>query len=190
MMYSDYKIILASKSPRRHELLAGLDLPFEVVIHEVDEVFPEGLSMEEIPVYLAKLKAVPFYGELSENTLVITADTIVWIDGMVLGKPNDYEHACEMLRHLSGKKHVVVTGVCLTTKDKQVAFAATTDVYFKDLSDAEIDYYLKNYHPYDKAGSYGVQEWIGYIAIERIEGSYFNVMGLPVQRLYEELQKF
>ncbi len=189
-MQSKYKIILASKSPRRHELLAGLDLPFEVVIHEVDEVFPGGLSMEEIPVYLAKLKAAPFLDELSADTLVITADTIVWIDGTVLGKPNDYDHAYAMLQQLSGKKHVVVTGVCLTSKDKQVAFSATTDVYFKDLKDSEIDYYLKNYQPYDKAGSYGVQEWIGYIAIERIEGSYFNVMGLPVQRLYEELIKF
>jgi len=189
-MITDYKIILASKSPRRHELLAGLDLPFEVIIHEVDEIFPEGLPMEEIPVYLAKLKAEPFYNELRSDKLVITADTIVWIDGVVLGKPNDYEHAATMLRQLSGKKHVVVTGVCLTTKEKQVAFSATTDVYFKDLTDGEIDYYLKNYHPYDKAGSYGVQEWIGYIAIERIEGSYFNVMGLPVQRLYEELIKF
>ena len=190
MMITDYKIILASKSPRRKELLGGLDLPFEVIIHEVDEVFPEGLPMEEIPVYLAKLKAEPFYDELRNDTLVITADTIVWIDGVVLGKPNDYEHAAEMLRQLSGKKHVVVTGVCITTKEKQVAFSASTDVYFKNLTDSEIDYYLKNYHPYDKAGSYGVQEWIGYIAIERIEGSYFNVMGLPVQRLYEELLKF
>jgi len=189
-MITDYKIILASKSPRRHELLAGLDLPFEEIIHEVDEIFPEGLPMEEIPAYLAKLKAEPFYNELSSDTLVITADTIVWIDGVVLGKPNDYKHAATMLRQLSGKKHVVITGVCLTTKEKQVAFSSTTDVYFKDLTEGEIDYYLKNYHPYDKAGSYGVQEWIGYIAIERIEGSYFNVMGLPVQRLYEELTKF
>jgi septum formation protein len=189
-MLTDKKIILASKSPRRRELLAGLNIPFEVIIHEIDEVFPDGLSMEEIPVYLAKLKAVPFNDELRDDTLVITADTIVWIDGTVLGKPNDYEHAAVMLRQLSGKKHVVVTGVCLTSKEKQVAFSATTDVYFKNLSDSEIDYYLNNYHPYDKAGSYGVQEWIGYIAIERIEGSYFNVMGLPVQRLYEELLKF
>lgn len=189
-MLTDKKIILASKSPRRRELLAGLNIPFEVIIHEIDEVFPDGLSMDEIPVYLAKLKAEPFEEELRNDTLVITADTIVWIDGTVLGKPNDYEHAAVMLRQLSGKKHVVVTGVCLTTKEKQVAFSATTDVYFKDLSDSEIDYYLTNYHPYDKAGSYGVQEWIGYIAIERIEGSYFNVMGLPVQRLYEELLKF
>jgi septum formation protein len=189
-MINDYKIILASKSPRRSELLGGLDLPFEVIIHEVDEVFPDGLPMEEIPVYLAKLKAEPFIKEVDSDTLVITADTIVWIDGKVLGKPNDYEHAAVMLRQLSGKKHVVVTGVCLTTKEMQVAFSASTDVWFKNLTDGEIDYYLKNYHPYDKAGSYGVQEWIGYIAIERIEGSYFNVMGLPVHRLYEELLKF
>jgi septum formation protein len=189
-MITDYKIILASKSPRRKELLSGLDLAFEVIIHEVDEVFPSDLPMEEIPVYLAKLKAEPFFNELKSDTLVITADTIVWIDGIVLGKPNDYKHAYAMLRQLSGKKHLVITGVCLTTKEKQVAFCATTDVYFKELTDQEIDYYLSNYHPYDKAGSYGVQEWIGYIAIEKIEGSYFNVMGLPVQRLYEELIKF
>lgn len=189
-MINNYKIILASKSPRRKELLAGLDLPFEVIVHEVDEIFPDDLPMEEIPVYLAKLKAEPFINELKSDTLVITADTIVWIDGTVLGKPNDYQHADAMLRQLSGKKHVVVTGVCLTTKAKQVVFSASTDVWFKDLNDDEIDYYLKNYQPYDKAGSYGVQEWIGYIAIERIEGSYFNVMGLPVQRLYEELKKF
>jgi septum formation protein len=189
-MITNYKIILASKSPRRRELLKGLDLPFEVITHKVDEIFPDGLPMEEIPVYLAKLKAEPFISEVSDDTLVITADTIVWIDGEVLGKPNDYEHAAEMLRKLSGKKHVVVTGVCLTTKKKQVAFSSSTDVWFKNLTDKEIDYYLKNYHPYDKAGSYGVQEWIGYIAIESIEGSYFNVMGLPVQRLYEELLKF
>ena len=189
-MLKDYKIILASKSPRRRQLLDGLNIPFEVVIHEVDEVFPDGLPMEEIPVYLAKLKAVPFAEELSHDALVITADTIVWIDGKVLGKPTDYEHAFEILRHLSGKKHVVVTGVCLTTREKQVTFSSSTDVHFKELSDQEIGYYLDNYRPYDKAGSYGVQEWIGYIAITRIEGSYFNVMGLPVQQLYEELRKF
>jgi len=190
MKITDYKIILASKSPRRKELLSGLDLPFEVIIHEVNEIFPEELPMDEIPVYLSKLKAEPFYPELKEDTLVITADTIVWIDGIVLGKPNDYEHAFAMLRQLSGKKHVVVTGVCLTTKHKQAAFSASTDVWFKDLTDGQIDYYLNHYQPYDKAGSYGVQEWIGYIAIEKIEGSYFNVMGLPVQRLYDELLKF
>lgn len=189
-MITNYKIILASKSPRRRELLEGLNLPFEVIIHEVDETFPEGLPIGEIPVYLARLKAEPFYKELDLDTVVITADTIVCIDGMVLGKPNDYAHAATMLRQLSGKKHLVVTGVCLTAKDKQVAFSASTDVYFKNLSEGEINYYLKNFQPYDKAGSYGVQEWIGFIAIERIEGSYFNVMGLPVQQLYEELIKF
>ena len=189
-MFNNYKIILASKSPRRRQLLEGLDIPFEVIIHEVDEIFPDGLPMEEIPVYLAKLKAEPFSEELSHDALVITADTIVWIEGTVLGKPNDYEHAAAMLRQLSGRKHIVVTGVCLTSREKQVTFSASTDVYFKNLSDSEIDYYLQNYHPYDKAGSYGVQEWIGYIAITGIEGSYFNVMGLPVQRLHEELLKF
>jgi len=189
-MITDYKIILASKSPRRKELLEGLDIPFEVIVREVEETFPDWLSMEEVPVYLAKLKAVPFCNELSSNTLVITADTIVWIDGTVLGKPLNCSSAAEMLRQLSGKKHIVVTGVCLTTKGKQVVFSASTDVYFKNLSDSEIEYYLRKYHPYDKAGSYGVQEWIGYIGIERIEGSYFNVMGLPVKQLYEELLKF
>jgi septum formation protein len=188
-MITNYKIILASKSPRRKELLEGLDIPFEVIVREVEETFPDGLPMEEIPVYLAKLKAEPFRNELDSNTLVITADTIVWIDGTILGKALNYNGAAEMLRQLSGKKHVVVTGVCLTTKGKQVVFSASTDVYFKVLLDSEIDYYLRNYHPYDKAGSYGVQEWIGFIAIERIEGSYFNVMGLPVQQLYQELIK-
>jgi septum formation protein len=186
----DYKIILASKSPRRKQLLEGLNLPFEVIVCEVDEVFPEGLSMEEIPVYLAKLKAEPFLKEHKDKILVITADTIVWIDGEVLGKPFDHQHATGMLRKLSGRKHVVVTGVCLTSKEKQVAFSSVTDVYFKEISCEEIEYYLDMYHPYDKAGAYGVQEWIGYIAIDRIEGSYFNVMGLPVQRLYEELRSF
>lgn len=189
-MFQDYKIILASKSPRRRDLLKGLDLQFEVITHEVEEVYPDHLSKEEIPVYLAKLKAEPFFQDLDDHTIVVTADTIVWIDGEVLGKPNDKLHAIEMLEKLSGAKHTVVTGVCLTKKDKQTTFFATTAVWFKALTDAEINYYLDHYHPYDKAGSYGVQEWIGYIAIDKIEGSYFNVMGLPVHRLYEELLKF
>jgi septum formation protein len=186
----EYKIILASKSPRRRQLLEGLNLPFEVIVREVEEVFPEELSMESIPVYLAKLKAEPFRKDMEAKVLVITADTIVWIDGEVLGKPVDHPHAVEMLRKLSGRKHIVVTGVCLTSNEKQVTFSSVTEVHFKELSDAEIEYYLEIYHPYDKAGAYGVQEWIGYIAIDRIEGSYFNVMGLPVGRLYEELKKF
>lgn len=186
----DYRILLASKSPRRKELLSGLNISFEVATLDVEELFPENLPMEEIPVYLAKLKAEPFKTEIDDKTLVITADTIVWIDGEVLGKPLDHAHAVEMLRKLSGRKHTVVTGVCLTSKTKQAAFYSSTDVWFKELSAEEIEYYLSLYHPYDKAGSYGVQEWIGYIAIAKIEGSYFNVMGLPVQRLYEELRRF
>lgn len=189
-MIDDYKIILASKSPRRSQLLEGLNIQFQVASREVEEVYPDHLQMEEIPVYLAKLKAEPFLSDLEKDQLVITADTIVWIDGKVLGKPADYHHAAAMLRELSGKKHVVVTGVCLSTTTKQSTFSCCSDVYFKQLSDAEINYYVTHYKPYDKAGSYGVQEWIGYIAIERIDGSYFNVMGLPVHQLYEELQNF
>jgi septum formation protein len=188
-----YKIILASKSPRRKQLLEGLNLPFDVIVSEVDEVFPENMDIEDIPVYLAKLKAEPFINAQKDGEdplLVITADTIVWIDGEVLGKPLDHDHAYEMLEKLSGRKHIVVTGVCLTSAEKQVTFTSVTEVHFKELSDDEIEYYLDQYHPYDKAGAYGVQEWIGYIAIDRIEGSYFNVMGLPVGRLYEELKRF
>lgn len=186
----DYRIILASKSPRRQQLLADLDIDFVTEIHEVDEVFPEGLPMEEIPQYLARLKAEPFVGTMKQNDLVITSDTIVYVADKVLGKPTDYEDAVAMLQKLSGRQHEVVTGVCLTSKTKQVSFAAVTDVFFKELSQEEIDYYITNYKPYDKAGAYGIQEWIGYIGIERIEGSYFNVMGLPVQHLYEELSKW
>jgi septum formation protein len=188
-----YNIILASKSPRRKQLLEGLNLPFEVIVREVDEVFPENMAMEDIPVYLAKLKAEPFIKDRIEGEdplLVITADTIVWIDGEVLGKPLDHDHALEMLRKLSGRKHLVVTGVCLSSFEKQVTFSSVTEVHFKELSEVEIEYYLEKYHPYDKAGAYGVQEWIGYIAIDRIKGSYFNVMGLPVGRLYKELKRF
>lgn len=186
----NYRIILASKSPRRRELLADLGIDFETEIHEVDEVFPEGLPMEEIPQYLARLKAEPFVGSMSDNDLVITSDTIVYVEGEVLGKPADYDEAVEMMYKLSGRRHEVVTGVCLTSKNKQISFASVTDVFFKKLSLKEIDYYITHYKPYDKAGAYGIQEWIGYIGIERIEGSYFNVMGLPVQHLYEELSKW
>jgi septum formation protein len=186
----NYRIVLASKSPRRQQLLADLDIDFVTEIHEVNEVFPEGLPMEEIPQYLARLKAEPFVETLKENELVITSDTIVYVDDEVLGKPADYEEAVEMLQKLSGRRHEVVTGVCLTSTTKQVSFASVTDVFFKSLSRDEIDYYITHYKPYDKAGAYGIQEWIGYIGIERIEGSYFNVMGLPVQHLYEELRKW
>ncbi|MBI5217557.1 MAG: septum formation protein Maf [Bacteroidia bacterium] len=185
-----YNIILASRSPRRQQLLKGLDIPFTVKTLEIEEKFPEHLSKYEIPVYLAELKTKAFEKNMLENDLVITADTIVWLDGETLGKPQDYNDAVRILKKLSGEKHEVITGVCIKTKAKSVKFHALTDVYFKKLSDEEIGYYLDHYKPYDKAGAYGVQEWIGYIAVECVEGSYFNVMGLPIQRLYEHLKEF
>lgn len=185
-----YHFILASKSPRRKFLLKDLGLHFEVHTKEVDESFPESLKAEEIPLHLCKKKADAFDRELDENTIVITADTIVWINGHVLNKPEDYEDAVRMLKILSGKMHEVYTAVCIKSKHKTKVFYSLTKVYFKPLSEYEIEYYIKNFHPYDKAGAYGAQEWIGYIAVEKIEGSYFNVMGLPVRELYEELIKF
>ena len=185
-----YEIILASKSPRRKQLLQDLGLKFEVQSMDIPEEFPEGLTSSEIPVFLAELKANAFVPQLKENQLVITADTIVWLDGKVLNKPADYKEGFSMLKDLSGKKHQVLTGVCLISTTKKVSFYVSTDVWFKDLSDAEIHFYLENYRPYDKAGAYGIQEWIGYIGINRIEGSFFNVMGLPVQSLYEHLLAF
>jgi septum formation protein len=187
---SRYSIILGSQSPRRKELFAGLNIPFTIEVREIEELFSSEIIVKEVPEYLAVLKSIPFMQDLKPDNLLITADTIVLIDDQILGKPFDYEHAFEMLQLLSGKKHVVITGVCLTSANKQIKFSDHTDVWFKSLTDEEIDYYLTHYQPFDKAGSYGVQEWIGYVAIEKIEGSYFNVMGLPIQRLYEELLKF
>ncbi len=184
------RIVLASKSPRRRELLAGLELEFTVESKDVEEIYPEGMPAEEIPVYLAELKATPYHGELDDNTLVITSDTIVLLNGEVLGKPTDADDAIAMLGKLSGAMHQVITGVCLTSAHKTHSFSTTTNVYFRHLSSEEIAFYVHAYKPFDKAGSYGIQEWIGYAAIERIEGSYFNVMGLPVQRLYQELLAF
>lgn len=159
-------------------------------VRETNENFPNDMNPLEVPEFLAASKSLPFRKDFRQNDILITADTIVLIGNQLLGKPLDYEHAFEMLRILSGNKHVVITGVCITSVNKQITFSDHTDVWFKNLSDDEIDYYLTHYQPYDKAGSYGVQEWIGYVAIERIEGSYFNVMGLPIQRLYEELLTF
>jgi septum formation protein len=186
----DFKIILASQSPRRQLLLKGLDIPFTVVVKDVEEKFPEGLKREEIALYLSNLKASAFDNEIDDKTLVITADTIVWINDQVLNKPKDYDDAVNILSQLSGNMHEVITGVCLKTKAKTHTFYALTNVYFKKLSQKEIHYYVSNYKPYDKAGAYGAQEWIGYVAIEHIEGSYFNVMGLPTRLLYDELMKF
>lgn len=188
----NHKIILASQSPRRNELLSQLQLAFEVVLkEEVDEVFPDDMEALKVPVYLAQQKAVPYHEDLKkEPTIVITADTIVLCDEQILGKPADRKEAVKMLQMLSGKEHEVITGVALTSADKQKTFTVSTKVFFKQLSIQEIDFYIDNYQPFDKAGAYGIQEWIGMIGIERIEGSYFNVVGLPVQKLYTELNEF
>lgn len=185
-----YRIILASKSPRRQQLLAELGIQFEVQTLDVEEIFPSDMPVLKVPEYLARLKATPFSNQLKENELVITSDTIVAINNEVLGKPTSYTDAFEMLQKLSGKVHQVATGVYLLSKAKEIAFTSITDVYFKSFTTEEIDYYITQFEPYDKAGAYGIQEWIGHIGVERIEGSYFNVMGLPIQKLYEELRKF
>jgi septum formation protein len=187
---NEYNIILASKSPRRQQLLKELGLNFTINTFDVVEEYPEGLSMVEIPVYLAKLKSIPFQGKLEKNDLVITADTIVWHNNTVLGKPKNKKHAIEILSLLSNSEHQVITGVCLTSAKKQVVFYSVTNVMFKTLLKEEINYYIDNFKPFDKAGAYGIQEWIGYIGITHIEGSFYNVMGLPVQKLYSEIQKF
>ena len=185
----DYKIILASASPRRRELLAGLDLDFLVKsLPNVDESFPETLAGGEIPLYISKKKADAYLPSMADDELVITADTIVWLDGKALGKPVDEADARRMLHNMSGKTHAVFTGVTITTKNEQRSFVAQSNVSFAVLNDDEVDYYIQKYKPMDKAGAYGAQEWIGYIGMENIEGSYFNVMGLPVQRLYSELK--
>lgn len=185
----EYKIILASNSPRRKELLGGLGVTYEVkTLPNIDESYPEDLDAEEIPLHIARNKADAYRSMMQPNELIVTADTIVWLDGMVLGKPKDEADACRMLRCLSGKTHQVVTGVCLTTLEKQRCFATVTDVTFAELTEEEINYYVSQYRPLDKAGAYGIQEWIGYIGVQNISGSYFNVVGLPIQRLYTELK--
>ena len=185
-----YKVILASASPRRRELLAGLDVEFEVrALPDVDESFPADLQGGDIPLHISKKKADAYRPVMAADELVITADTIVWLDGVALGKPVDETDARRMLRNMSGKTHSVFTGVAITTKDSQRCFVAQSDVTFAQLTDDEIDYYIAKYRPMDKAGSYGAQEWIGYIGMSNIVGSYFNVMGLPVQRLYSELKE-
>jgi len=186
-----YKIILASGSPRRQQLLRELGLEFEVNPVNVEEVYPTHLQKEDIAIYLSELKAKAFdFNKLCENCLVITADTIVWLDNEILPKPNDAKEASLFLNKLSGMSHDVITGCTLRTKDKMKSFYSDTKVYFKNLKQEEIDYYITHYKPFDKAGAYGIQEWIGYTGIEKIEGSYFNVVGLPVQKLYTELLKF
>ena len=184
-----YRIVLASASPRRKELMQGLDVEFEVrSLPDVDESFPPELQGGDIPLHIAKKKADAYRQQMTADELVITADTIVWLDGTALGKPADEADAWRMLRNMSGKTHSVFTGVAITTKSEQRCFVAQSDVTFANLADDEIEYYIAKYKPMDKAGSYGAQEWIGYIGMQNIVGSYFNVMGLPVQRLYAELK--
>ena len=185
-----YNIILASNSPRRKELLGGLDLEFQVkVIPGLEESYPESLPARQIPAYLAEQKASAYLDSLEDNDLLITADTIVWNNNQVIGKPADRDEAIAMIRSLSGHEHQVITGVCLTTKSFKKTFSVTSSVRFAELTDEEIIYYVDKYRPFDKAGAYGIQEWIGYVAVENIEGSFYNVMGLPVQRLYKELKE-
>lgn len=191
-MVSDrYQIILASNSPRRKELLGGLDIPFKVrVLDGIDEGYPQDLPTKDIAGYISQKKAAAYRQSIAADELIITADTIVILGEKVMGKPKDAGEAVTMLHELSGKTHQVITGVCLTTREKQVCFSVETDVTFKTLSDSEITYYIDHYHPFDKAGAYGIQEWIGHVGVTGMNGSYFNVMGLPVQRIYEALKDF
>ena len=191
-MVSDrYHIILASNSPRRKELLGGIDIPFEIrVLDGIDESYPDSLPTKDIAGYISKKKADAYQQTMAPDELIITADTIVVLGQEVMGKPKDAADAHQMLQKLSGKTHQVITGVCLTTQERQVCFSVETDVTFKTLSDEEITYYVDHYQPFDKAGAYGIQEWIGHVGVTGLKGSYFNVMGLPVQRIYEALNTF
>jgi septum formation protein len=187
---NEFKIILASRSPRRQQLLRELGLKFDVVVQEYDESYPEGLTGEEIARHVSYEKAAFFRNKLSDNEIVIAADTIVWCNNKVLGKPVDKEDARAILKEISGNTHEVITGVSIRSGSKEISFSESTRVTFDPFSEEAISYYIENYKPYDKAGAYGIQEWIGIIACSHIDGSYFNVVGLPVQRLYKELQKF
>ena len=186
----EYHIVLASNSPRRRELLAGLGIDFEIkVLPDIEENYPDSLPVSQIAEYIAHEKAAAYLHVMVDDELVINADTVVIVGDEVMGKPLDAADARRMLLRLSGRTHQVTTGVCLTTKTSQKSFSVTTDVTFKQLSDEEISYYIETYKPFDKAGAYGIQEWIGYVGVTALNGSYFNVMGLPVQRIYSELAK-
>ena len=186
---SAYSIILASGSPRRQQFFKDLDLDFEIRLKEVEEIFPETLKAEEITNYLSILKANAFEGELKDNDLLITSDTIVWHKNCPLGKPKDAQEAFEILKSLSNNTHEVITSVCFKTKNKTEVISETTKVTFNALSDEAIQYYLDNYQPFDKAGAYGIQEWIGFIGVSKIEGSYTNVMGMPTDKVFDYLNK-
>ncbi len=185
----NYSIILASGSPRRQQFLKDLGVKFTIDLKEVEEIYPKELKASAITDYLAELKAAPFKN-LNKNDILITADTIVWLDDTAIGKPSNEKDAIRIFKKLSGKKHQVITSICIKTSTKMKIINDTTNVYFKNLTTDEINYYITNFEPYDKAGGYGIQDWIGYIGVEKIEGSFFNVMGLPVHKLYTELLKF
>jgi septum formation protein len=188
--FKNYRLILASRSPRRQQLLRELGLKFDVVIKEYEENYPESLSGEEIARFVAHEKAASFKDDISDNEIVIAADTIVWCNNKVLGKPLDHDDATRILKEISGNTHEVITGVSLRSQTKELTFSESAKVTFETMTEEEISYYIDEYKPYDKAGAYGIQEWIGIIACSHIDGSYFNVVGLPVQRLYKELQRF
>ncbi len=185
------RLILASASPRRHQLLSECGLEFSLADkYEVDESYPESMVAEQVPLYLSQVKSDAYSQPLKGHEILLTADTVVILDDKVLGKPKDEQDAKQMLASLSGRQHTVVTGVTIRTAGQQQTFAARSDVWFRELSTEEIDFYVESFKPMDKAGSYGIQEWIGYAAIERIDGSFYNVMGLPIQKVYVELDKF
>ncbi|MBP3356660.1 MAG: septum formation protein Maf [Rikenellaceae bacterium] len=185
------RLILASRSPRRRELMAGCGLDFELAPdYAVEEVYPASLPAAEVPLYLASLKSEGYPLALAGDEILVTADTVVVLGGRILGKPHDQAEAVEMLRALSGRRHTVITGVVLRSADRREEFSVSTDVWFSPLDEETIDYYVERFRPLDKAGSYGIQEWIGYVGIERIDGSFYNVMGLPVQRLWARLGRF
>jgi septum formation protein len=190
MLLKNMKIILASKSPRRQELIKGLELPFEVITYEVDESFPSHLTKHEIPTYLANKKADAFPLTLKENEILLTADTVVWVNNHVLNKPETEQESFEMLKEICGNTHEVFTGVCLKSNNKTVTLYDRSEVSIKQLLDDEIWHYIKNYKPFDKAGSYGIQDWFGYTAVEKINGCFYNVMGLPVNKIYDTLKAF
>lgn len=191
MKITEYKVLLASNSPRRKELLQGLGIDFEIkVLPDCDETYPSSMPVNEVAEYIAQKKAKSYTDKLKENELLITADTVVILDNTILGKPADAKEATEMLNKLSGKTHKVITGVCLASTKKEVSFSVASKVEFAELSHKEIAHYITNYSPFDKAGSYGIQEWIGFIGVKHLSGSYYNIMGLPIQRLYCEMKQF
>ena len=188
---TSYRLLLASQSPRRRELIAGSGIPFTLTAkYDCEECYPATLAVEEVPAYLSRLKSEAYPEALNAEDILLTADTVVILEGEVLGKPKDRADALKMIARLAGNRHTVITGVTLRSASRSHTFSTASDVWFRPLSEEEIAYYVDHYSPYDKAGSYGIQEWIGYVGIERIDGSFYNVMGLPIQRLYVELEQF